>query len=124
LNTITVTLASTSAVSLAALAALGSTVPSGAFATAQQQKKLSHIVEFWVYPEDGNSAALTASPGSARIAFDNEPSAGAAPHGTPLIPGIQQHFAPGGGGSAIYDFNQTYIAGATGDVFQIHFGRL
>lgn len=90
---------------------------------AKATRKLTNILWFRVYAEAGNND--DAANGPARIGFDTKTMRTAATaHGAILNPGLEPKLYPSAGVAGIYNFNETYIVGATNDVFQIEWGVL
>lgn len=116
-----------SIVALAALATCRSSAGVGAInATTQPvlfKKLTSNVAFFAIQGEKANN--VDATTGSARIGFDNHVDRTVATqHGEELIPSVRYNYPAGGGGSQMYDFNNTFITGKTNDEFQIFFGKV
>lgn len=125
MRTLTVILAADDTpTSIAALAALGTALPTAASTPkpASATKLANNLAWFRVYPESVNNVDVANGP--ARIGFNNQVSrVVATQHGTPLLPGIEEDF-PTVGTAQVYNFATTYISGKTGDQFQIQYGQV
>lgn len=80
--------------------------------------KFANITSIAIYPEAANEDHATNGP--ARVGGSNvDRIAAGGVQGIPLLPGIFRGDIFPNGGGGVYSFEQIYLTGKTGDVFQI-----